>query len=287
MANDEAIATKQAEESDTPVPSAKATPAQEIQGLSGDPNFMTSLARGLAVIGGFSRQGRAATIAQLSHRTGIPRAAVRRCLYTLAQLGYVSSGDGRNFELRPKILGLGYSYLSSAPLTRSAQPVLDRLSATVHESCSLAVLDSDEALYVARAQTSTRIMSVDLGVGTRLAAYCSSLGRVLLAALPAAELDAYLRRVKLVQFTSRTVATPDKLREVLEVVRRRGYAIVDQELEIGLRSMAVPVRDQSGKVAAAMNVSVQAARVNLKEMEKAFLPELLAAAEEMATLLGR
>ncbi len=274
-------------ETDAPATPARATPTEEIQALTGDPNFMTSLARGLAVIRGFSRQGRPSTITQLSHRTGIPRAAVRRCLYTLAQLGYVASGDGRNFELRPKILGLGYSYLSSAPLTSSAQPVLDRLSGVLHESCSLAVLDNDEVLYVARSQTSTRIMSVDLGVGTRLPAHCSSLGRVLLAALSTTELHAYFRRVKLVQFTNRTVTTAEKLKELLEGVRKRGYAIVDQELEIGLRSMAVPVRNLSGKVAAAMNVSVQAGRVNLKEMEKTYLPELIAAAEEMATLLVR
>src|SRR5207342_446124 len=207
-------------------PEAGISAAERIGSWSGDPNFMTSLARGIAVIRAFTQQKRRLTISQLSQRTGIPRAAVRRCLYTLAQLGYVASEDGRNFELRPKILGLGYSYLSSAPLTRSAQPVLDRLSGVLHESCSLAVLDNDEALYVARSQTSTRIMSVDLGVGRRLPAHCSSLGRVLLAALPASELDAYLRRVKIVQLTSRTVTTADKLKEILEGVRRRGYAIV-------------------------------------------------------------
>jgi IclR family pca regulon transcriptional regulator len=133
---------------------AAATVADEIQALSGDPNFMTSLARGLAVIRGFSQQRRKMSIAQLSMRTGIPRAAVRRCLYTLGKLGYVGSEDGGTFALRPQILSLGHAYLSSVPLVMAAQPVLDQVSATTHESCSLAIMDGDEILYVARSSSS-------------------------------------------------------------------------------------------------------------------------------------
>src|SRR5262249_39344050 len=168
--------------------------------MSGDPNFMTSLARGLAVIRGFSQQRRRMSIAQLSLRTGIPRAAVRRCLYTLGKLGYVSSEDGRMFALKPQILSLGHAYLSSVPLVMAAQPILDQVSEAIHESCSLAILDGEEILYVARSTASTRIMSIDLGVGSRLPAHCTSMGRVLLAGMDEPEFATFLRRVKLTPY---------------------------------------------------------------------------------------
>src|SRR5438105_13269573 len=152
------------------------TPASEIDGLTGDPNFMTSLARGIAVIRAFTQQRRHLTIAQLSQRTAIPRAAVRRCLYTLAKLGYVSSDDGRGYSLRPKVLALGHAYLSSTPLATMAQPLLDAISGRLHESSSMAVLEGDEILYVARSTTTTRLMSIDLGLGSRLPAYFSPMG---------------------------------------------------------------------------------------------------------------
>ena len=254
--------------------------------MSGDPNFMTSLARGLAVIRGFSQQRRKMSIAQLSLRTGIPRAAVRRCLYTLAKLGYVQSEDGRMFALRPQILSLGHAYLSSVPLVMAAQPILDQVSAAIHESCSLAIQDGDEILYVARSSASTRIMSIYLGVGSRLPASCTSIGRVLLAGLADDELSAFMRRVKLTPFTNRTIVQKDALADAIARVRRQQYALVDQELEIGLRSIAVPVRDFRQRVAAAINVSVQATRVSVAEMEKTFLPALNEAARELGMLLG-
>jgi IclR family pca regulon transcriptional regulator len=259
--------------------------AAEIQALSGDPNFMTSLARGLVVIQAFSQQKRHLTIAQISHKTGIPRAAVRRCLYTLAQLGYVSAEDGRNFALRPKILALGHAYLSSGRLATSAQPLLEHVTRTVHESCSMAILEGDDILYVARSSTTTRIVSIDLGVGSRLPAFCTSMGRVLLADLPLDELAAYLARVRLTPFTSRTLTSPDKLKKTLNSVRSAGYAVIDQELEIGLRSIAVPVKDLAGKVVAALNVGTQASRVPVAEMQTKFLPPLRAAARELGMLL--
>jgi len=275
----------------TPAPATPPLPtvptaAEEIQALSGDPNFMTSLARGLAVIRGFSQQRRKMSIAQLSLRTGIPRAAVRRCLYTLSKLGYVQSEDGRMFALRPQILSLGHAYLSSVPLVMAAQPILDQVSAAIHESCSLAIQDGDEILYVARSSASTRIMSIDLGVGSRLPANCTSMGRVLLAGLADDELAAFLRRVKLTPFTHRTIVQKDALADAIARVRRQQYAVVDQELEIGLRSIAVPVKDFRQRVAAAINVSVQATRVSVAEMEKTFLPALDAAAQELGMLLG-
>ena len=259
--------------------------AERIEAWSGDPNFMTSLARGIAVIRAFTQQKRRLTISQLSQRTGIPRAAVRRCLYTLAQLGYVNADEGKDFTLSPRILSLGHAYLSSTPLTAAAQPLLDRVSDVLHESSSIALLEGDEILYVARSSTNRRIMSVDLGLGTRLPAYCTSMGRILLAYLPPAELDAYFTRVKLIRYTPRTIVTPDKLRRELDGIRRAGHAIVDQELEIGLRSIAVPVRDHAGKVVAAMNIGTHASRVSLEEIEKTFLRELESAANELGSSL--
>lgn len=258
------------------------TIAEEIDALT-DPSFMTSLARGLAVIRAFSDQRRSLTIAQISHRTGIPRAAVRRCLFTLKQLGYVDA-DSNNFSLKPKILTLGYSYLSSTPLAVSAQPCLNSISRTLNESCSLAVLNENEVLYVARSATS-RIMSVALNTGSRLPAYCTSLGRVLLAHLPQEELDTYFSKVELKALTDKTVVSEARTREILEDVRQQGYALVDEELEIGLRSIAVPVRGASGNVIAALNIGAQATRVGSKKMKEEFLPVLLRGAQELSVLL--
>jgi IclR family pca regulon transcriptional regulator len=260
-----------------------AAPASQIDALTGDPNFMTSFARGLAVIRAFSHQRRRLTIAQVSYKTGIPRAAVRRCLYTLEKLGYVAS-EAHAFSMRSKIVTLGHAYLSSTPLAVSAQPVLDRVSSAVDESCSLAILDSDEIVYLARS-ASSRIAAVAPNVGSRLPAYCTSMGRVLLAHLPERELDAYLARVVLRAFVDRTVTSPEKLRQLVHSVRRAGFAIVDQELEIGLRSIAVPVRHTCGRVVAAVNVSVHAARATVRQMETGFLPHLQAAAGDLGTLL--
>ncbi|HTI18284.1 MAG TPA: IclR family transcriptional regulator C-terminal domain-containing protein [Trinickia sp.] len=246
---------------------------------------MTSLARGLAVIQAFSPQRRVLTISQISQRTGIPRAAVRRCLHTLGKLGFVCAEDGRNFSLRPRVLALGHAYLASTPLANAAQPVLRHISNALNESTSVAILDGDEIRYIARTFTS-RIMTIDLHVGSRLPAYCTSMGRVLLSHVPGDELDAYLERVKLIQHTPRTIVSREGLREVLGSVRRSGYAITDQELEIGLRSIAVPIESPDGRVVAALNIGAQAARVSVEEMESRFLPVLRDAARELGLLLA-
>jgi IclR family pca regulon transcriptional regulator len=256
--------------------------AEEIDALT-DPDFMTSLARGLAVIRAFADSRKPQTIAQISQQTGIPRAAVRRCLHTLRQLGYVDA-ELNNFSLRPKVLTLGYSYLSSTPLTIAAQPCLNEISKTLGESSSLAVLEEGQVLYVARAATS-RVMSVSLSAGSRLPAYCTSLGRVLLAHLPEAELDDYLARTELAPRTEHTVTDGIRLREVLGQVRNEGYALINEELELGLRSIAVPVRGASGRVLAALNVGAQAARVTPERMLEAFLPVLRHGAQELSMLL--
>jgi len=250
-----------------------------------DPNYMASLARGLEVMRGFSREKRHMSIAQLSHKTGIPRASVRRCLYTLAQLGYVASEDGRNYSLRPKVLGLGHAYLSSTPLVVAAQPFLDRVSEAVNESCSLATLDGEDILYLARSVTS-RIISVTLNVGSRLPAHCTSIGHVLLANQPPRELDRWLAKVDLRAFTDRTVTSKDKLREQLAQVREADYAIADRLMEIAVRSIAVPVRNSAGSVVAGMNVIVEAGRVSLRDMRTLYLPHLQAAAAELGAQLA-
>jgi IclR family pca regulon transcriptional regulator len=264
-------------------PTASAEGLGDEERVQSDPNFMTSLARGLAVLQAFSDQRRSLTMAQISHKTGIPRASVRRCLHTLMELGYAGV-DGNQFALKPKVLTLGYSYLSSTPLTVSAHPYLNQVSRTLSESCSLAVLQDDEVLYVGRSATS-RIMSVSLTTGSRLPAYCTSLGRVLLAHLPADQLDAYLERVPLKAMTDRTVVSEARLREILAEVRRQGYAMIEEELEVGLRSIAVPVRGASGSVIAALNVGAHAARVSSRKMREEFLPVLLKGAQELSILL--
>jgi IclR family transcriptional regulator, pca regulon regulatory protein len=265
-------------------PEPPATPSAKIDALSGDPNFMTSLARGLAVIQAFTDRKQQLTISQLSGRTALSRAAVRRCLYTLKQLGFAASDDGRHFYLRPRILSLGHSYISSMPIASSVQPVLEHVSHTLHESSSIATLDGLEIIYVARSSV-TRIMSIDLGIGSRLPAFCTSMGRVLLANLSPEELESSLARVEFERYTDRTVSGPEKLRQILRLVSRNGYSIVDQELELGLRSMAVPIQNPSGRVVAALNVGAHAQRVSTQVMQTRFLPQLRAAAQEICMLL--
>jgi len=179
---------------------------------------------------------------------------------------------------------LGYYYLSSTPLASAAQPVLDRLSSAVHESCSIAVLEADDIVYIARANV-TRIMSVHLGIGSRLPAFCTSMGRVLLAYLPEGDLEAYLARQKFKRYTDRTLTSADKLRQTLRTVRKNAFAIVDQELELGLRSMAVPIHNLNGKVVAALNMGTHAQRTSVQEMQAKFLPHLRLAAQELSGLL--
>jgi IclR family pca regulon transcriptional regulator len=224
------------------------------------------------------------TIAQLSHKTGIPRAAVRRCLYTLERLGYVASEDGRNFALRPKLLGLGHAYLSSTPLVVTAQPFLDRVSDAVNESCSLALLEGVDILYVARSMSS-RIISVALNVGSRLPAHCTSIGLVLLAHLPPADLREHLARVDLKRYTERTITSRAALLEALEDVRSQGYAVADNMMEIGIRSIAVPVRDAAGTVVAGINVIIQSSRGSVRDMKTLYLPHLQAAARDLGAQL--
>lgn len=238
---------------------------------SGD--VVQSLMRGLAVIRAFDADHPELTLSDVARRAGITRAAAGRFLRTLEQLGYVRADD-RRFALTPRVLELGFSYLSSLSLPDIAQPHLERLSREVDESVSAAVLDGSEMVYVARVPT-RRIMSVRITIGTRFPAYATSMGRVLLAAMTDAELDAVLTASVLPSLTERTVTDPGALRGELERVREQGYAVVDGELEPGLRSVAAPLHDRRGDVVAAVNVSTSATRDTVEHVVAEYLPRLL------------
>ena len=268
----------------SPAPRAPSAGAED-EGLNrgGDPDFMTTLARGLHVIRAFSGVDRRLTIADVSRATGLTRAVVRRCLYTLRELGYAGT-DGRTYSLQPRILNLGYAYLSTAPIPIAAQPVLEQLSEQIGEATSVAVMDDGEVVYVARAAT-RRIMAVTLGVGSRVPAYCTALGRVLLAAMPPQQATRELSRRELVPHTRFTVTSRRHLEDILADTRTEGFAVNDQELEIGLRAIAVPVRNVVGVTVAAMNVSAQASRVTRRELLEKALPLLRAAAARLGSQL--
>ena len=209
-------------------------------------------------------------LSEVARATGLTRAAARRFLLTLVKLGYVHF-DGGRFSLRPRVLELGFAYLSSLTLPEVAQPHLARLVERVHESSSVSVLDDTDIVYVVRVPT-RRIMSITLAVGTRLPAYATSMGRVLLAGLPDDELEERLARIDIKPLTKRTVENTAALRQVVATVRRQGYALTDQELEDGLRSVAVPIHDASGVAIAALNVSVHASRATIQALRNEFLP---------------
>jgi IclR family pca regulon transcriptional regulator len=232
-----------------------------------------SLDRGLAVIKAFGPDRERLSLSEVARATGLTRAAARRFLLTLVRLGYVRS-DGREFSLRPRVLELGYAYLSGLTLPEVAAPHVEELVARVRESSSISVLDGQQIVYVVRVPTK-RIMTVAISVGTRFPAYATSMGRVLLAALPAGELDRYLDEVTMEPLTSRTVTDPGRLREILAEVARQGYAIVDQELEVGLRAVAAPIRGAADVGMAAINVSAHASRVSVAALRGEIVPALL------------
>jgi IclR family transcriptional regulator, pca regulon regulatory protein len=252
------------------------------EGKTGE--FVQSLERGLAVIKAFSEDAPRLTLTEVAAATGLSRAAARRFLLTLESLGYVGT-DGRQFYLRPRLLDLGYAYLSSFTVSEIAQCHLEQLARSVHESCSASVLDGEDIVYVARAAAS-RIMTIRLAVGTRLPAYCTSMGRVLLAALAPEDQEEYLRTARLEARTPKTVTTRDALREELRQAARQGYALVDQELEDGVRSVAVPIRDARGRTVAAVNATAHATRVTLATLRESFLPRLRECAAAVEADLG-
>ncbi len=243
-------------------------------------DFVQSLERGLAVIRAFDRAHPELTLSEVAAATGVTRAAARRFLLTLMDLGYVRT-DGRLFSLSPRVLELGYAYLSSLSLPEVAEVHLEALVAEVNESSSVSVLDGPDVVYVARVPTS-RIMTVTINVGTRFPAYATSMGRVLLAGLPDDELAAYLDTVAVNRLTARTIGGVPALRTELARVRAQGWALVDQELEEGLRAVAAPIRDRAGRTVAAVNVSTAASRTTLEAIRRDLVPPLLAAAARIS-----
>jgi IclR family pca regulon transcriptional regulator len=249
------------------------------------PEFVQSLERGLAVFQAFSRERPSMTLSEVARETGLTRATARRLLFTLCSLGYASS-DGKRFVLTPRVLDIGYAYLSSLDLTGIAQAEMELLVERTHESCSAAVLDGAEIVYVVRVPTK-RIMTISLGLGSRLPAYAASMGRVLLGDLPPDQLDDFLARTKLEPLTERTITDEAQLRAELQRVGRQGWALVDQELEEGIRSVAAPLRDRHGRAIAALNVSSHAGRVDLGTLRGEFLPALIDTASRISDRLAR
>lgn len=264
------------------VKASQAQPAGKAAGTE----FVQSLARGLAVIRTFDAENPRQSLSQVARSTGLSRATARRFLLTLVDLGYVDS-DESQFWLTPKVLELGYSYLSSMPLTEVAAPHLEKLRSRLGESSSVSILDGTDIVYVARVQV-RRIMTVDITIGTRFPAHATSMGKVLLASLSEVDFASYLceaaERVEpgMPGFDEAT------LRSEIEAARKRGWSMTDQELEPGLRSLAAPIKDASGATVAAINVSTHAMRYTLDQLHDDFVPALLAAAsaisEDLATV---
>ena len=246
--------------------------------------YVQSFARGLGVIRSFSASAPRQTLSEVAERSGLSRAGARRILLTLESLGYVRS-DGRLFSLSPRILDLGFAYLSSMPIWNLAEPVMQALVSEVRESCSAAVLDGTDIVYVLRVPTH-KIMSLSLGVGSRLPAYCTSMGRMLLSALPQAELMQCLAASDRTARTKYTVTGIKDLASRIAQVRKQGWSLVNQELEEGLVSMAAPITNRAGQMVAALNISGQANRTSAKVMQQTMLPPLLAAAQAVSRMLS-
>ncbi len=256
------------------------------ESLAGRPReFIQSLERGLGIIRAFGPHAPEQTVSELAITTGLTRATARRFLITLIELGYVES-DGRIFRLTPKVLELGYSFLSGLRFPDVALPHLERLVAEVDEGSEACVLDGDHIVYVARVPSSA-VMTVSINVGARMPAHATSMGKVLLAFLPDPELDAYFAHAELRSFLPRTVTDPGELRAQLERVREQGYAIVDQELEEGLVAIAAPVRGRGGRVVGAINLSSNVMRRSLDSLRGELLEPLLRTARSVeADLAG-
>jgi IclR family transcriptional regulator, pca regulon regulatory protein len=248
-------------------------------------DFVHSLERGLAVLQVFSPEHPSVTLSQAATLTGLTRATARRILLTLEQLGYVRA-EGRHFVPTPRVLGIGYAYLSSMDQWQAAHPFMVELAELTQESCSAATLDGTEVVYVARVP-STRVMSVNLNVGARVPAYATSMGRVLLGGLHPAMLDQYFAGVRLLPLTLHTVTDEARLRERIAEAREQGWSLVDEELEDGLRSIAAPIYDRYGRLDAALTICGHAGRVTSAQLRDEFLPHLLIAAKQITDQVRR
>ena len=246
-------------------------------------NFVTAFARGLLVMTAFSGQNRPMTLSEVARIVELPRATVRRCLLTLQALNYVESDD-RYFSLSPQVLMLARAYLSSSVLPRVAQPFVERVSESTGESCSVSILNGADVIYIARSSR-RRMASLHRDVGTHLPAFCTSMGRILLAALLPKEFDKFLATAKLERHTPRTVTDPGALREIITAVAHDGFCEVNQEFEMDLLSIAIPVRNTTGTIVASMNVSTNAGRTTRKHLRGPILSAIREAAADMRPLL--
>jgi IclR family pca regulon transcriptional regulator len=257
---------------------------RRIKSQRGEGDFVTALARGLDVMRAFSgQQAEQLTLADIAKLVQLPRATVRRSLITLCALGYIEESD-RRFRLAPKVLTLAQAYLSSNLLPRIARPVVERVSTELSESCSVSILHDTDVIYVARS-TNKRLSALLGDVGSRRPAYCTSMGRVLLAHLPEPTLDAYFRAVELEPLTAHTITDESELRALLMKIRKQEFCLSDQQMELDLRTIAVPLRNNSGQVVAAIHVSTQASSTTKQQMIQKFLPVLREAATAIRALL--
>jgi IclR family pca regulon transcriptional regulator len=243
-------------------------------------NFVEAFAKGLQVIRAFPVQKPFATLAELATAANMPRATVRRMLLTLVELGYASQHEDR-FSLTPKLLDLGFTYLNSIPLYRSAQDVLEALAARLNELCSLSILDGTETVYLVRVQ-GRDFLSRGMGVGTRLPTYATSMGRVLMAPLERHERDRLLAASKLAKLTPNTVTDVAALHKAIDAAQKDGYSLVMEELEAGVIGLSVPVKDRRGKVVAATSISFNPARFKTREALDVYLPQLRQVADQIA-----
>jgi len=249
--------------------------------MTEDKEFMVTLAKGLAVLGSFDKQRPAMTLSQAAQATGVSRATARRILRTLTELGYVVQ-QGRQFSLSSGILKLGFAYLATQNWIEQAAPLMRQLSEQFHESCSAAILEGTEIVYVARIPAS-RIMSVALAVGTRLPAFHTSLGRIQLGFLDDAELWRRLRSLRIEAYTPSTIIDVQALFDRVQEDHAQEFSIVDEELERGLRSIAVPIVDRNGQAIAALNLSTHSTRTTRNEMRERFLPNLRRVAKQLSS----
>ena len=255
------------------------TAAKNNRSLERDP-FVQSFARGLSIITCFGADNPVMTLSEIAERVNLSRAAARRFLLTLENLGYVSL-DGRNFQLTAKVLDLGYGYLSSLSLPEIAQPHLEVLASKVHESASASVLDGTDIVYVARVPI-RRIMSVKINIGTRMPAHATSMGRVMLAGLATPNLKAMISNLEIPKYTRNTITSKSLLLQEINKVKTQGWSINDQELEYGLRSIAVPIFNKTEEIIASINISTTAQSNSLESMEATFLPELKLTAKKIS-----
>ncbi|MDP1673096.1 MAG: IclR family transcriptional regulator C-terminal domain-containing protein [Burkholderiales bacterium] len=249
-------------------------------------SFVESFAKGLSVIRSFDPQNRRMTLSQVAERCGLTRAAARRILLTLLELGYVAQED-RMFVLTPRILDLGYSYLSSMPLAHFAQPIMIELGARLNQSCSVATLDGTEVVYLLRVPKRNLLNTPGISLaGMRLPAFSSSMGRIMLSALPDDELKAQLDRSDLRSFTPRTIWRRPALEKEIQKCGKQGYSLIIDELEVGLSAVAMPIVDASGRTIAAMNISCNSSSVRRQDLLEQILPELRAAVHHLNGILS-